>query len=63
MTHPYHTRPFSEYSKGMNTLSSYNIRNNEEFKNVILNLEKYLVDQEMDWLIWLLLFDDFYYEI
>ena len=27
---PYHTRPFNEYSKGMNTLCSYNIRNNEE---------------------------------
>ena len=42
---PYHTRPFNEYSKGMNTLCSYNIRNNEEMKNVILNLEKYLVDK------------------
>jgi len=32
----------------MNTLCSYNIRNNEEMKNAILNLEKYLVDKEMD---------------
>ena len=29
----------------MNTLCSYNIRNIEEMKNVILNLEKYLVDK------------------
>lgn len=26
---PYHTRPFSEYAKGMNILYSYNIRNND----------------------------------
>ena len=45
---PQHTRPFVEYSKGMNILCSYNIRNNDEMRNVILNLEKYLVDKEMD---------------
>lgn len=43
-----HTRPFVEYSKGMNIICSYNIRNNDEMRNVILNLEKYLVDKEMD---------------
>ena len=47
-SHPYHTRPFKEYAKGMNVLSSYNIRNNDQMRNVILNLEKYLVDKEMD---------------
>lgn len=46
MVHPYHTRPFSEYAKAMNVLSSYNIRNNDEMRNVILNLEKYLVVNE-----------------
>ena len=45
---PQHTRPFVEYTKGMNILHSYNIRNNDEMRNVILNLEKYLVDKEMD---------------
>lgn len=47
-TRPQHTRPFVEYTKGMNIVSSYNIRNNDEMRNVILNLEKYLVDKEMD---------------
>jgi hypothetical protein len=45
---PQHTRPFVEYTKGMNIVCSYNIRNNDEMRNVILNLEKYLVDKEMD---------------
>jgi hypothetical protein len=44
----YHTRPFSEYAKGMNILCSYNIRNNDEMRNAIINLEKYLVDKEME---------------
>jgi hypothetical protein len=35
---PQHTRPFAEYAKGMNVLCSYNIRNNDEMRNVILNL-------------------------
>lgn len=43
VAHPYHAKPFSDYSKTMNVLSSYNIRNNDKFRNVILNLEKYLV--------------------
>ena len=43
VVHPYHTRPFSEYAKTMNVLTSYNIRNNDKMRNVILNLEKYLV--------------------
>jgi hypothetical protein len=47
-TRPQHTRPFVEYAKGMNVLCSYNIRNNDEMRNVIINLEKYLVDKEMD---------------
>jgi hypothetical protein len=46
VTHPYHTRPFNEYAKGMNILCSYNIRNNDEWRNAILNLEKYLIDKE-----------------
>ena len=41
----YNTRPFSEYAKGMNVLSSYNVRNNAEMKNIILTLEKYLIDK------------------
>lgn len=40
-----HTRPFSEYAKGMNILVSFNIRNNDQMRNAILNLEKYLVDK------------------
>jgi hypothetical protein len=48
VTHPYHTRPFSEYVKGMNILSSFNIRNNDEMRNVMLNMEKFLVDKEID---------------
>jgi hypothetical protein len=36
--HPYHTRPYSDYAKTMNVLSSYNIRNNDRMRNVILNL-------------------------
>lgn len=48
VTHPYHTRPFSEYVKGMNVLSSFNIRNNDEMRNVMLNMEKFLVDKELD---------------
>ncbi len=46
VVHPYHTRPFSEYAKTMNVLPSYNIRNNDKMRNVILNLEKYLVVNE-----------------
>lgn len=42
----YHSRPFSEYTKSMNILSSYNIRNNDEMRNVILHLEKYMVGKE-----------------
>lgn len=29
VVHPYHTRPFAEYAKGMNVVVSYNIRNND----------------------------------
>lgn len=43
---PYHTKPYSELIKTLNVVSSYNIRNNDEMKNVILNLEKYLVVNE-----------------
>ncbi len=43
VAHPYHARPFSDCAKTMNVLTSYNIRNNDKFRNVILNLEKYLV--------------------
>ena len=46
VVHPYHTRPYSEYAKTMNMLASYNIRNNDKMRNVILNLEKYLVVNE-----------------
>jgi len=43
VVHPYHTRPFSDYAKAMNVLASFNIRNNDKMRNIILNLEKYLV--------------------
>lgn len=42
VVHPYHALPFSEYAKKLNVLSSYNIRNNDKYKNAIINLEKYL---------------------
>ena len=42
----YHSRPFSEYTKSINVLTSYNIRNNDRMRNAILNLEKYLVLKE-----------------
>jgi hypothetical protein len=42
----YHSRPFSEYAKGMNILYSYSIKNNDEMRSVILNIEKYLMDKE-----------------
>lgn len=42
----YHSRPFSEYTKSINVLSSYNIRNNDQMRNAILHLEKYLVCKE-----------------
>lgn len=32
----------------MNVLSSFNIRNNDEMRNVMLNMEKFLVDKELD---------------
>jgi hypothetical protein len=32
----------------MNILYSYNIRNNDEKRNVMLNIEKYLVDKELE---------------
>lgn len=44
----HHTKPFREYIKSMNVLPSFNIRNNDKMKNVILNLEKYLVDKGME---------------
>ncbi len=39
----YHTRPYYEYARSMNTVISYNIRNNDTKKNVIINLEKHLI--------------------
>ena len=42
VAHPYHTLEFSHYAKSMNMITSYNIRNNPKFKNVIINLERYL---------------------
>ena len=42
VVHPYHALPFSEYARKLNVLSSYNIRNNDKYKNVIINLEKYM---------------------
>lgn len=42
----YHTRPFSEYTKSINVLCSYNIRNNDHMRNAILHLEKYLIAKE-----------------
>lgn len=42
----YHSRPFSEYKKSINILCSYNIRNNDQMRNAILHLEKYLITKE-----------------
>ena len=42
ITESYRTQEYSHYSKSMSMLTSYNIRHNPKFKNVILNLEKYL---------------------
>jgi hypothetical protein len=39
-------RSFSEASKTMNVLHSYNIHSNPKYKNVVLNLERYLEDEE-----------------
>lgn len=36
---------YSHYAKSMSMLSSYNMRNNPKFKNIIINLEKYLDQQ------------------
>ena len=44
--HPYHVLTFSEYAKKMNVLHSYNIRNNDKYKNAMLSLEKYLLDKK-----------------
>lgn len=52
---PQHTRPFVEYTKGMNVLYSYNIRNNDEKRNVMLNIEKYLVEKELEWFHYILI--------
>lgn len=38
----FHTRPFWEYAKGMNILTSYNVRKNDKMRNAVLYLEKYL---------------------
>lgn len=38
VVHAQHTRPFAEYAKGMNVLCSFNIRNNDEMRNAVLNL-------------------------
>lgn len=34
----YHSRPFTEYTKSLNILCSYNIRNNDNMRNAILHL-------------------------
>ena len=44
----YHQKPFREYVKSMNVLPSYNIRNNDKMKNIVLNLERYLVDRGVE---------------
>ncbi len=46
VVHPENTSNFSDHAKTMNVLSSYNIRNNPKMKNIILNLEKYLVEDK-----------------
>lgn len=46
VTHPYHTLEYSHYAKSMSVLTSYNIRNNPKYKNVIINLERYLEKDE-----------------
>jgi hypothetical protein len=38
----YHTRPFSEYARGINILCSYNIKNNDEIRNAVANMQKYV---------------------
>lgn len=43
--HEYHTRPFSEYAKGMNILYSYNIKNNDEIRNAVVNMEQYIMEE------------------
>lgn len=43
----YHSRPFTEYTKSLNILCSYNIKNNDNMRNAILHLEKYLISK--DW--------------
>jgi len=42
----YHTRPFAEYTKSLNIQCSYNVRNNDHLRNAILNLEKYLIQND-----------------
>jgi len=37
--------PFSQATKTLNLLTSYNIHSNFKYKNMILNLERYLEDE------------------
>jgi hypothetical protein len=41
-------KSFTDASRTMNVLHSYNIHSNPKYKNIILNLERYLQDEEQE---------------